>query len=317
MGSARRRGRALPRRYRGRADRAVGHPRRRFTTTAAAPPRPASTAPSCSPRSAPTTPSATRRWREIVSHRTPPFPRLRLCPPPSATGAASRSWSTGPWALRLPRDQGTPPRRPADPRGLRRVARRCRLPVLYDPMGTSLPLELVARSTRGWRSSSRTSAASPTTGGRSAPSSTCWPGTPTCTPTPPACAASTYLVEAVGRAGPGKVLFGSDGPWLHPGVELAKVHARWACPRRRQSHGARRQPAAAAGQARAAGDSGVDARGGWRGAAGADAGPPRGVQRAGATGDGRTGMSGSGGPPRVRRRTPATVGAVRSASWVR
>jgi uncharacterized protein len=34
-----------------------------------------------------------------------------------------------------------------------------------------------------------------------------------------------YLVEAVRRAGPGKVLFGSDGPWLHPGLELAKVRA--------------------------------------------------------------------------------------------
>jgi predicted TIM-barrel fold metal-dependent hydrolase len=33
------------------------------------------------------------------------------------------------------------------------------------------------------------------------------------------------LVEAVRRAGPTKILFGSDGPWLHPGVELAKVHA--------------------------------------------------------------------------------------------
>lgn len=33
------------------------------------------------------------------------------------------------------------------------------------------------------------------------------------------------LVEAVRRAGPNKVLFGSDGPWLHPGVELAKVTA--------------------------------------------------------------------------------------------
>lgn len=31
------------------------------------------------------------------------------------------------------------------------------------------------------------------------------------------------LLEAVRRAGPHKVLFGSDGPWLHPGVELAKV----------------------------------------------------------------------------------------------
>jgi predicted TIM-barrel fold metal-dependent hydrolase len=33
------------------------------------------------------------------------------------------------------------------------------------------------------------------------------------------------LVEAVKRAGPEKILFGSDGPWLHPGVELAKVMA--------------------------------------------------------------------------------------------
>jgi hypothetical protein len=31
------------------------------------------------------------------------------------------------------------------------------------------------------------------------------------------------LEEAVQRAGPHKVLFGSDGPWLHPGLELAKV----------------------------------------------------------------------------------------------
>jgi predicted TIM-barrel fold metal-dependent hydrolase len=31
------------------------------------------------------------------------------------------------------------------------------------------------------------------------------------------------LVDAVHRAGPAKILFGSDGPWLHPGVELAKV----------------------------------------------------------------------------------------------
>jgi uncharacterized protein len=33
------------------------------------------------------------------------------------------------------------------------------------------------------------------------------------------------LQEAVRRAGPAKFLFGSDGPWLHPGVELAKVRA--------------------------------------------------------------------------------------------
>jgi uncharacterized protein len=33
------------------------------------------------------------------------------------------------------------------------------------------------------------------------------------------------LVQAVRRAGAHKILFGSDGPWLHPGVELAKVRA--------------------------------------------------------------------------------------------
>ena len=32
-----------------------------------------------------------------------------------------------------------------------------------------------------------------------------------------------YIVQAVKRAGPHKVLFGSDGPWLHPGVELYKI----------------------------------------------------------------------------------------------
>jgi predicted TIM-barrel fold metal-dependent hydrolase len=33
------------------------------------------------------------------------------------------------------------------------------------------------------------------------------------------------LVQAVRRAGSEKVLFGSDGPWLHPGVELYKIRA--------------------------------------------------------------------------------------------
>lgn len=33
------------------------------------------------------------------------------------------------------------------------------------------------------------------------------------------------LVDVVRRAGAGKLVFGSDGPWLHPGLELAKVRA--------------------------------------------------------------------------------------------
>ncbi|MEP7342387.1 MAG: amidohydrolase family protein [Acidobacteriota bacterium] len=33
------------------------------------------------------------------------------------------------------------------------------------------------------------------------------------------------LEQAARRAGAGKILFGTDGPWLHPAVELAKVRA--------------------------------------------------------------------------------------------
>ncbi len=33
------------------------------------------------------------------------------------------------------------------------------------------------------------------------------------------------LLQTAARRAPGKLLFGSDGPWLHPGVELAKVRA--------------------------------------------------------------------------------------------
>lgn len=32
-----------------------------------------------------------------------------------------------------------------------------------------------------------------------------------------------YLVKAIEVAGPRKLLFGSDGPWLHPGLELHKI----------------------------------------------------------------------------------------------
>jgi hypothetical protein len=32
-----------------------------------------------------------------------------------------------------------------------------------------------------------------------------------------------YIVEALRRAGPRKLIFGSDGPWIHPGLELHKI----------------------------------------------------------------------------------------------
>src|SRR5207302_7675901 len=40
-----------------------------------------------------------------------------------------------------------------------------------------------------------------------------------------------YIVDAIRRAGPRKVLFGSDGPWLHPGVELHKIKLLGLSPR--------------------------------------------------------------------------------------
>ena len=43
------------------------------------------------------------------------------------------------------------------------------------------------------------------------------------------------LEQAVERAGARKILFGSDGPWLHPGVELAKVRALGLSPPGRSS----------------------------------------------------------------------------------
>jgi predicted TIM-barrel fold metal-dependent hydrolase len=105
------------------------------------------------------------------------------------------------------------------------VADRWRLPVLYDPMGDIAPLDVVAAAyprvtfivphlgsfADDWRAQRafldvlvrHPNVHTDTSGVRR----------------------FDLLVEAVRRAGPGKVLFGSDGPWLHPGVELAKVHA--------------------------------------------------------------------------------------------
>ncbi len=40
-----------------------------------------------------------------------------------------------------------------------------------------------------------------------------------------------YFVQAIQRSGPGKILFGSDGPWLHPGLELHKIKLLGLSPR--------------------------------------------------------------------------------------
>jgi predicted TIM-barrel fold metal-dependent hydrolase len=105
------------------------------------------------------------------------------------------------------------------------AARRFRLPVLYDVVGEIAPLELVVREypdvafiiphlgsfADDWRSqqalidplSRHPNLFTDTSGVRR----------------------FDLLVQAVKRAGPRKVLFGTDGPWLHPGVELEKIRA--------------------------------------------------------------------------------------------
>lgn len=40
-----------------------------------------------------------------------------------------------------------------------------------------------------------------------------------------------YIIEAVRRAGPGKLIFGTDGPWLHPALELHKIKLLGLAPR--------------------------------------------------------------------------------------
>jgi predicted TIM-barrel fold metal-dependent hydrolase len=110
------------------------------------------------------------------------------------------------------------------------VARGFGLPVLYDVMGEVSPMELIARQYPGvifiiphlgsfaddWRAQvaltdllvRHPNVYTDTSGVRR----------------------FDLLAEAVRRAGPRKFLFGSDGPWLHPGVELAKVRALGLAP---------------------------------------------------------------------------------------
>lgn len=103
------------------------------------------------------------------------------------------------------------------------VARTLRLPVLYDPVGEAWRMELIAGQypdvdfiiphlgsfADDWRAHVQTIDVIAR-----------WPRV---------FADSSgvkrfdYLVDAVRRAGPQKLLFGSDGPWLHPGVELEKI----------------------------------------------------------------------------------------------
>lgn len=111
------------------------------------------------------------------------------------------------------------------------AARRFELPVLYDPAGDAHPLGLVAREFPTVRfivphfgSFSDDYKAHDTVIDLIARLPNVYADTS-------GMRRFDYLVEAVKRAGPSKILFGSDGPYLHPGLELAKVRLLGLPPR--------------------------------------------------------------------------------------
>lgn len=105
------------------------------------------------------------------------------------------------------------------------VARAFRLPVLYDPIGEVATVELVAGQYPEVRFiiPHLSSFADDWTAQRSfLDILSRHPNVYTDTS---GVRRFDLLAEAVQRAGAGKILFGTDGPWLHPAVELAKVKA--------------------------------------------------------------------------------------------
>jgi hypothetical protein len=114
------------------------------------------------------------------------------------------------------------------------VARSLRVPIVYDPMGENSAVELAAQQypevtfiiphlssfADDWHAQRtfldilerRANVLTDTSGVRR----------------------FDLLVEAIQRAGPEKVLFGSDGPWLHPSVEFEKVRVLGLCPASRK-----------------------------------------------------------------------------------
>lgn len=115
-------------------------------------------------------------------------------------------------------------------REIAEVARRLQVPVLYDPRGDTATIEMVARTYPdvAWIIPHLSSFADD------------WKAQvafvdqlarlPNLFTDTSGVRYFDLLADAVRRAGPDKVLFGSDGPFLHPGVELAKVHALGLAP---------------------------------------------------------------------------------------
>jgi predicted TIM-barrel fold metal-dependent hydrolase len=113
-------------------------------------------------------------------------------------------------------------------REIAEAARRWQLPVLYDPMGDLASVEMVVGEYAdvAWIVPHLSSFADDWKAQVAFVDKLC--RLPNLFTDTSGVRYFDVLDDAVRRAGPAKVLFGSDGPFLHPGVELAK--ARFACP---------------------------------------------------------------------------------------
>lgn len=105
------------------------------------------------------------------------------------------------------------------------VARRHQLPVLYDPRGDTASVEMVARSYPdvAWIVPHLSSFADDWKAQCAFVDQLC--RLPNVFTDTSGVRYFDLLADATRRAGAAKVLFGSDGPFLHPAVELAKVRA--------------------------------------------------------------------------------------------
>ncbi|MCU0451245.1 MAG: amidohydrolase family protein [Bernardetiaceae bacterium] len=104
------------------------------------------------------------------------------------------------------------------------AARQFGIPILYDPMGEMAPVELAARQYPEVNFIIPHLGSFADDWGAQVNTISLLERFPNVYADTSGIRRFDVLLEAYRRAGAGKLLFGSDGPWLHPAVELEKVY---------------------------------------------------------------------------------------------